>query len=751
MAINYRKWLQLVAIGLVTLAAIATLGILYGIFPGLRPSAGMQQFFLGLAACYAEHLPAGIRCDAVAQPEGYTTMFGLPVVLMTSVLYKLGLELDLAGLAVEATVLVLAAWGAHRLFMALGMRAWLSAVMVFVFLCSPIVFAQDGYGPLRLGFALVPLYGWLDYYFARKIRQNVDQTGMLRLAVAGILVLSISRIFALYTDGYSFVMGLMLSVTLVGSQWLPAACRRRWAPAMLLPVLFALPTLLAYAAYRVYVGGTVESAIMPIDYFRGQGVDLFALAVPSAAHWLAYALGWSHQLTGWMTYSDGPNVSLVYLGWSLVIPASIFAIMVVRGRDRDCDSDSDCYYDCGSGKVRVEAMLLILMTIAALVLSLGPSLKIADFREQPPPERSIVFDDYLMPESAATLSLGTAWVYQNVPGVRNMRAVYRWMLLVKLGLIVLAGFLLESLLKRNRHRLLVYVVIALLLVELMPRIGLRLAHGERNYRQYHTVANEALASLNAMGLAGSRVAFVNAEPDTDQNHYLANFLCPLADLECFNLGGDKSLQLARLSWPIALRDLARGRHVVGNLRALFVDESVDKVIMPLFSLRQAAYWWPPQEVEVRQRLEYANKLASEIPAEIERHDGGWYVLFSVDKSAVRARMAGDSREPGKVVEIDDWGPKTAERGSGFNVQSDGRSSFWVRLAEISEPMGRFALLLDDEILETFHGGDIISARFRQESGLRALEPGEYRLQILDRESNRIQEIGSFEIQARVSD
>lgn len=711
-------------------AAILVLGILYGVFPGLRPSAGMRQFFLGLAACYAEHLPTGIRCDAIAQPAGYTTMFGLPVVLVVALLYKFGVALDLAGLIVEAAFIALAAWGAHRLFVALGMRAWLSWIMVFLFISSPIVFAQDGYGPLRLGFALVPLYGWLDFHFARRIRTG-DGSTTLRTMLVGLVVLSLSRSFGLYTDGYSFMMGLMLSASLLGSQWLLAAWQRRWIAVAVLPALFVVPTLVAYVGYRAYVGETVESAVMPIDFFRGQGVDLFALAVPSAMQWFASALGWAHQLDGWKSFSDGPNVLLVYLGLFLVLPALVFAAMVFLGR--------------GLRRLRVEAVLVTMMTIAALILSLGPSLKIADFRDQPPPGRSIVFNDYLMPESAASLSLGTDWIYLDVPGVQNMRAVYRWMLLVKLGLLILAGMLLETLLTRDRRHPLAFVLIGLLVIELLPNVPERINYGERQYRHHHSFVDQALASLKSMGLEGSRVAFVNADPGPESNHYLANFVCPLADLKCFNLGGDKSLQVARLEWPKALRELSRGRHVVGNLRELMLGSSVDHVVMPLFSLRHAAYWWPPQDAVVEQHLEYARKIARQIPAEVERHD--WFVRLRADKSVLRAGIRDEPAQAGTIVEIDAWGPQRIARGSGFNIQSDGRSAFWIRLAEVSGPLGRFVLVFDGEQLETFHGGDIISARFWKEDDLQALASGDYPVQILDRETNRIQDIGVFQVVA----
>jgi len=722
---------RMVLVLVAVVGAILVLSILYGIFPGLRPTAGMRQFFLGLAACYAEHLPTAIRCDAIAQPAGYTTMFGLPVVLLVSLLYKAGVALDLASQIVEAAFIALAAWGAHRLFLALGMRGWLSWVIVFLFLASPIVFAQDGYGPLRLGFALVPLYGWLDFHFAQRLARSndSDRSTLFRVLVIGFLVLSLSRTFALYTDGYSFMMGMMLSATLLGSQCLSMAWQRRWVSMAVLPLLFIVPTMVAYVGYRAYVGATVESTVMPLDFFRGQGVDLFALAVPSTTQWFASALGWAHQLSGWMTFSDGPNVSLVYLGWFLVLPALVLAVMALIGR--------------GLQRFRLEALLLATMTLAALILSLGPSLKIADFRDQPPPDRSIVFNDYLMPESAATASLGTDWIYMEVPGVQNMRAVYRWMLLVKLGLLILAGMFLEALLKRDPRHPLAFGLIVLLMIELLPNLPARIQYGESQYRHHHAFVDQALASLQSMGLEGGRVVFVNAEANAGSNHYLANFLCPLADLKCFNLGGDKSLLIARLEWPKALRELSRARYVVGNLRQLLLGSTVDHVVMPLFSLRHAAYWWPPHESVVQQHLEYAREIARQIPAEVERHD--WFVVLRADKSGLSAGPLDEPLQSGPVVDIEAWGPRGVAYGSGFNVQNDGRSAFWVKLAEASDPLDRLVLVFDGEQLETFHGGDVISGRFWKESELRGREPGDYQLQILDRETNRIQDIGEFRI------
>ena len=700
--------------------------VLFGLWPGLSPAAGMQQFFLGLARCYAENLP-GLECNSVAYPGGYTTAFGLPYVLPVAMLDRIGVPLFVAGRLVELAYLGIALGAAFLLYRLLGIRRWIALALAFVFLASPIVFAQDGYGPLRTGFALVPLYALVDLVVVRRILARSNRKDLVRALLLGFVAVLGVRLFALFMDGYSFVMGLALSGALVLVVMLQQAGSRPWRSLVGAALVFGLPTVIAYLAYGAYAGDAVERAVMPLDFFRGQGVDFYALAVPSSMFWWAELLSLHHSVNWWMSFSDGPSVSMVYLGW-VTIAAVLIGLLGLLSRPFRADASP--YLG-----------ILVLVLAGAMLLAAGPSLKIADFRQEPPPGRGIQFSDYLMPESAATLSLGTAVLYEKVPGIRNMRAVYRWMLLVKLSALLIAGLVLEQLLQRRSARPLVVMLLGFLILESLPDVSQRFAHGQRHFDQFQRFQNEALRSLQALELNDQRVLMIPVEDDPEWNHFTANFLCPLADLRCFNLGGDKSMVRARLTWPVEIRELARNRWTRGNLERVLDLEHADAVLIPLFSLRGASYHWPPSDNEVERYLERAHALAASVGARGSRE--GWFVRLVRDAPAFAGTVEGDGAPT--AIEVDRWGPKRGSFEAGFNIQVDGRSSFWVTFAEGASPRESMLLSLDGLALETFNDATILSARLVDPADRERFPPGMYPLRLHDRESGAVIDLGQFEV------
>ena len=699
------------------------LGVLYGFGPEFIPSSGMQQFFLGLAHCYSENLPL-LRCDAVAQPDGYTTVFGLPYVLPVAMLERMGVPLLHAGRIVEFAYLAIAFAGCLALFRSFGVRLFIAFTASFVFFASPIVFAQDGYGPLRLGFALLPFYGWIDLVIARQLASRKKE-GLVLFCCLALIALALVRSFALFMDGYSFVMGLVLSAALLFPLIHQLTSRRNLFRIVLIGLLFLFSTLAAYIAYSSYVGGMVEGSVMPIDFFRGQGVDLYALAVPSWMQWFAEWFNIRHSLNGWMTYSDGPNVTYVYLGWSLIL-LLVFAIFTF-------------FIGCVQREQKIQLGVLLLLFMGSLGLALGPSLKVADFREDPPPGRFIEFSDYLMPESQATLSLGTAWLYQKLPGIRNMRAVYRWMLLVKLSILLIAALMLDRLMSQPRLQFVSILFLLVIVIELLPNIPHRIEYSQRQFNQYKAFERDILASFEDIDIKGSKVLLQPAIVEEGWNHFTANFICPVAQLRCFNLGGDKSLMQARLTWPLEVRELSRSRWHIGNLQTLLLSGDVDEILIPLFSLRGAAYRWPPSPESLDNTLQAALELASQVGVETIRH--GWFLRLSNEVPI--AELVQNKVNSELAFEVSSWGPSEGSFDEGFNVQSDGRSSFWVLFSDDSSPDERMILVLDGLDLETYNDSKVLSGRLPNAEDLERFPPGRYSLTIRDRVTNEITLLGEF--------
>lgn len=90
--------------------------------------------------------------------------------------------------------------------------------------------------------------------------------------------------------------------------------------------------------------------------------------------------------------------------------------------------------------------------------------------------------------------------------------------------------------------------------------------------------------------------------------------------------------------------------------------------------------------------------------------------------------------------IDHWGPKQTKLGSGFNLQPDGSSAFWIRIN--CAPQSTI-MQLGDHNLETTVRSDLVTARLLDKSAL--LEEGTFTVKLFDPASGELLRAGDFSI------
>lgn len=90
--------------------------------------------------------------------------------------------------------------------------------------------------------------------------------------------------------------------------------------------------------------------------------------------------------------------------------------------------------------------------------------------------------------------------------------------------------------------------------------------------------------------------------------------------------------------------------------------------------------------------------------------------------------------------IDNWGPRQTSAGKAFNVQPDGSAAFWVQVACVPDAT---VLVLDGvELPTTVSAGDgLVTARVPDATLY--VEPGTYRVELLDRDSGAVKRVGEF--------
>lgn len=634
-------------------ACFCALVVMYSLSPGLAPSTAASLADIGFAECLNNSAKA-FSCLNSGYPYGNPSTFGLPVHLLTAVAARLPGVTAVEAMRLAYTMLLGFAFiGCFGFLRALFSSNWIALFGTALFLASPIVAMEGGYGPLRIGFALLPTYVYINFLAMEAFSRL--QTGAVKAAIWWVAAVT-AHTFAMFCDGYSFIMELILC-GLLWAAWLIRTLRSRHllraaigAVAALLSV--AIPVLL----YKLYIP-SVQYDPMPLDFFRGQGIDLFMFLVPSASNWVANTTGLHHHITGQQVYSDGPSSSLVYLGYSFLACGAVSAWLLAKRKMAD----------------RSIMVAIFAAGLIALLLSLGPALKWHDFR--PASGASVSFDSYLMPAGNSALELGTGWVYEHVPGVKVMRALYRWQLLVRLALVVAAMAVLQKLLLNGRRSVACVLALALL-IETIPALSTLVVSGRTSDRMLNLIAEQPGEDLKHNLAPGSKVIFHQLHSGASQNQYLASYLCAKADLICYNVGGDKATELASDAWPTPVFELISGQQAAAsNTQEVFAGHLADAVVVPFFDLRMQAYSWPPK-----------NFPRDRIIAQVKKQFGDYEVTLTTWYAIVRPKPNSEIAQPrrldnlpeGHVATVTEWGPRS------LTLPLKEKTYLWIKTTDAPE-------------------------------------------------------------------
>ncbi|MDQ6658179.1 MAG: hypothetical protein M3Z00_08155 [Actinomycetota bacterium] len=609
-----QRW-RLPAPGIARVAAGPTIGCLlvlglYGALPGQLPDAAAAMG--GLTTCVGENFLGNlVRCHAVGYPASAETAFGLPYNLLAGLLQALGADLATATRLVWAGTLVLGLWGCRRLLDRFTEVHWIAWVGAFAFVVAPIVSGQAGYGPLQLGFILTPCYLLIDVRFLESLSAALGPKRIVRRGIAVLVV----RIVALLLDPYSFVIATLL-IGIVYLFWLVDQLRARsFGPAAVAAVTLALTGAVAYLLYTssASVAGLTP---MTIDFFRGQGVDIVPQLVPAGSLWWSRLTGLQLSILPINAYSDGHNLSDVFVGYVLLTLAVGGFILALRTRGSAA---------CWRG--------IVVGGAACGLLALGPSLKIGDFRNVAEPAK-IRAADYLMPKDAATATTPWSRLYSWLPGVDQMRALYRWELGVRIALVVLAVMALCWLARRGgRWRVVAVVAAGLLVAEAVPSVPDRISATRRSLATVRGIQQDLIDPLRQYTKPGDRVVLYGpGGVSQGANDYLANTVCPGLQIRCYNVGGDKAAADVVKAYPPAARRVVAQHGVRSDaenqrdLAAMFRADQLDAVVLVNFDLRWQAYSWPGPPAE-RERAAAAAATMFTGPRYV-RKVGTWFTVVT---------------------------------------------------------------------------------------------------------------------------
>ena len=550
------------------LLAIACILFVVAPFYGIIPlnnvnSLGIMFTALGNINCLTK-MELCTPCAFVGLPLGGYMPFGLSYAYVSSVIQIISKVSVVNAYNLTGLLFLFLGWvGMFLTIRSFGGNRFFSFAGGFLFLFMPIVWAKSGYVFMMWAFASLPFFIWLDlWYFQTK-----------RLIV-GFPVVLLSKIFLIFLEPYTFVMASMFTGAIMLYKGIKAFNGKSSIYKPLISIFFiAVTPIIAYLLYKNYIPEGANYSVMPLDFFRGQGIDLVSFFNRPDK---MYVLGqfWPVSIpNSRLFYSDGESVSHVYFGVGLLL---VLPLLFYFRR-----------------KIALKHWIFFTVGVVTLFLSFGPSLKINNQRNRAEiTTENITFDDYLMPEASATLSLPHSLIYK-IPPIKYMRSVSRWFLPTVMVFVVLLMVLLTLLWNRGwRGRIIALLFTVLIVVEYAPSYNRRLEQINYTTGCFNAFNSTALEGFRGGVKQDDLVFFIQLGGLS--NGYFSTYLC--ADVECrsYNVSSDKAVDLSMKQWPAELQEVAINPKIDAMV-ALLKARVVTVFVFPHFDMRWDSYSWPPVE------------------------------------------------------------------------------------------------------------------------------------------------------------
>ncbi len=560
-----------------------------GLLPGMAGYIPSVFSDLGAIQCGEHSLSALIhlRCMAIGGDVGAIITLGSPLTLLCSlILVVFPVSVNAVYFMVTAGLMLIALLGAYNLIHALRVSRYIALTCSALYLLLPITLSMQSFGGTYWGCVLLPSYIFLVW----KMLQGLSYRSWRGVIPISILWIVLSG-FSLFMDGYSFFMFATSSIVLIGVwSW----GRWREVQVWIACGLFLGANGISFVLYRHLLPGSGSWADS-IDLFRAMGADFVTFFRPAGSLWWVKALGIHFNSSP--LWGDGSNSSSNYIGF-LMLGLSAFGVYIFRK------------------KVTQLGVALLVIGVIAFILSLGPSLKVNSIKPTSV-DGPVAHSSYLMPSSDALMTLPTTVFYKVVPGLKSMRATYRWHVLTMLVMVSFAAFAIQNLVDRKKLKI-AYILLALLCLELIPNpvdsIKAHL-HVASEIAQFN---NAVLKPLATYVKPGQRIIYYpNA---VGNNDFLADYLTPSVNAWTYNIGGDKAQAIAYMHMPQPIYSLlttddnpATLPQSGAQMRAVLQKKLVDEIIVPTFDLRWDSYSWPPVSRDTYSRAQLIIQSA--------KHDG----------------------------------------------------------------------------------------------------------------------------------
>ncbi|MBP9726060.1 MAG: hypothetical protein KBD83_01150 [Gammaproteobacteria bacterium] len=550
---NYSKWATSEII--FAIVALVFIVFLQGAVPFLMiPTLGQAVWTMGFAESFTHGSFFTIYAHDFGIPKPAAIAFGLAGAWPASLLLRLGFAAPDAYATMVMLWITVAFCSAYMIARKFGNTRSMALLGAVAWMSMPVIWNHSGYSMLSLGMGL------LSFYFLAAMKLFLIESSVDKPSRSVILFYLLAVILSVFMDGYTFMMFFTGATILLAFIMKTRVELRPIYKRIVLPVHIA-SFIFAYTLYSIFIG-RAHFTKSPIDIFRGFGLDLSFIAIPTkGVLWLFDVLGLSvarsdklyfGDASAWLTTFSLPIIIAGLIAWCLTRKN----IKLAKG--------------------------IILIAVFGFYMSLGPSLKINSVKPQDQQLGSA------MPVSLAVMPTGNAWMSKALPGFNNMRSTYRWSALEIFALWWLVMICVAKTQRRGKRIWsgVIFIIILLNLPNLSQKVRLNIDQRMQFFNIDQILISELKQRINKNEI----VAFIPW-----RNDFFANYLAPTAGFRTFNIGGDKDLIDAQKYWPENMQASGSAPLDSEKISAgvkMLVDGTSDVLVLPYFDMLWAAHAWP---------------------------------------------------------------------------------------------------------------------------------------------------------------
>lgn len=546
----------------VVFIALSYVLVLNGAVPGLmNPDYSLAIFHNAFSYSFLNEGLGNVYAVNFGYPTPSPSPFGLPQSYLAAIFIALGMHGSDAYtlmMGLHLTVGFMAfVWLAHLL----KINMHVAIVAAVLWFSLPIVRAHEGFGPIIAGIALLPLY------WAASLSLSMDD-GLRRKRLLKAFCFFFLVLYALFTDGYTFMMfALMSSVMLLFDS---SPISGRWKRRLVLATIWVLSFGGAYIIYAAYIGGPGYGKY-PTNVYVYFSSALAYLALPNKGESLiADKLGWSVARTSETHFGD-PTVWTTSFSAPLLMAVLVLSILLGLTKTTRLDEKRPLWR-------------FLLIALLGLYFALGPVIKTDpmafELKDQPP----FWDDEFDIP--SYWWPTGLAWVHEHVPGFTSMRAAYRWSALAGMALVafLMVGVARISHLKFARAFLVIPVIL------MTPNVQERALKDFAARGLYIQVESGVDRAFEGVFPPGELLLFLPYS-----NDFLISYIAARHRLRSFNTGQDKVLAAAKANWPDPLQrwSLNSLQDIdASSIEKFLLMREADAIVFPWFDGQTGVWAWP---------------------------------------------------------------------------------------------------------------------------------------------------------------